>query len=284
MKKILTVIAMVASTSVSATEQDPRVQADINAFQTHYAKSFPNMEKEQFSNGAYQFDEDKLLQYEAQMDMPPFEDFVDKGEAIWNTKFKNGKTFASCFSMPVEKIKSSFPRWSDKLGKVETLEAKINSCKKANDEKIWGWGRGKISYVSAYLNNAGIDTDINVIVPKGNEAAFAAYSDGKKTFYSKRGQLNLACADCHVYNPGKRIRGNILSPALGHVTHFPVWRGKWAKKNGDGFGTIQRRYGGCFKQVRAHPKRMQGSEYTNLEYFHTAMSNGLKFVGTEYRE
>jgi sulfur-oxidizing protein SoxA len=74
-----------------------------------------------------------------------------------------------------------------------------------------------------------------VIVPEGDKKALAAYNEGKKFFYAKRGQLNLSCADCHVTNPGQRIRGNTLSPALGQVTHFPVWRGKWAKKKGNNF-------------------------------------------------
>jgi sulfur-oxidizing protein SoxA len=75
-----------------------------------------------------------------------------------------------------------------------------------------------------------------------------------------------------------------LSPALGQITHFPVWRGKWAKKKGDGFGTIQRRFGGCNKQVRAKPFKRHKAEYTNLEVFLTAMSNGMEISGTEYRE
>jgi sulfur-oxidizing protein SoxA len=284
MKKLITAIALVVSTSVLAAEQDPRVKADIDAFQTHFAKTFPNMKKEQFANGPYQFNEDKLMQFEAQMDMPPFEDHVDKGEVLWNAKLKNGKTLSSCFSMPLAKIKSSFPRWNEATGKVETLEAQINACKVANGGSKWGWKKGNMAYVSAYLNGAGAGSTINVIVPKGDDKAFAAWSQGKNEFYAKRGQLNLSCADCHVYSPGKRIRGNILSPALGQITHFPVWRGKWAKKKGDGFGTIQRRYGGCNKMVRAQPKKAQGPEYTNLEYFHTSMSNGMEYNGVEYRE
>ena len=111
-----------------------------------------------------------------------------------------------------------------------------------------------------------------------------AYNDGKQFFYAKRGQLNLSCADCHVYNAGNFARGNVLSPLYGHVTHFPVWRGKWAKKKGDGFGTLHRRYGGCMKQVRARPLKAQGKTLRNLEFFHQAMSNGLEINAPGYRE
>jgi L-cysteine S-thiosulfotransferase len=66
------------------------------------------------------------------------------------------------------------------------------------------------------------------------------------------------------------VRADTLSPALGHPTHFPVWRLKW-----NGLGTIHRRYGGCNKQVRAKPFKAQSDEYKALEYFHTYMSNGI---------
>jgi sulfur-oxidizing protein SoxA len=34
--------------------------------------------------------EDKMGQFEAVMEMPPFEDHVEKGEKLWKTAFKNG--------------------------------------------------------------------------------------------------------------------------------------------------------------------------------------------------
>lgn len=264
-------------------KQDPRVQAEIDAFGVHYSKQNPGSTNETLSRGSYSFNEDKLMQFEDLMEMPPFEDSLDKGESIWNKAFANGKTFASCFSMKPEQIRTSFPRWNSKTKKVETLEAQVNKCRVDNGEKPWGYKKGNIAFVSSYLNSIAAGSKINVIVPEGDEDAFEAWNDGKKTFYTKRGQLNLSCADCHAYSAGKWIRGNILSPAKGHVTHFPVWRGKWAKSS-NGYGTLQRRYGGCYKQVRAQPAKTQGKEYTNLEFFHTSMSNGMDYVGPEYRE
>jgi len=66
------------------------------------------------------------------------------------------------------------------------------------------------------------------------------------------------------------VRADLLSPALGQTSHFPVYRKKWG-----GIGTLQRRYGGCNEQVRAASFKPQGREYRNLEYFHTYMSNGI---------
>ena len=182
-------------------------------------------------------------------------------------------------------IRVSYPRWNASSKKVETLEQQLIACQKANDEKAFKAKRGKIAYLSAWLASQANGKKINVVVPNDPDA-IAAYEDGKKFFYTKRGQLNLSCADCHVYNSGMQARGNLLSPAIGQVTHFPVWRGKWARAtNGlDGFGTLQRRYGGCNAQVRAKPFKTHGTEYNNLEYFHQSMSNGMVIDAPDYRE
>ena len=119
---------------------------------------------------------------------------------------------------------------------------------------------------------------INVEIPDDPRAK-AIYEKGKQQFYAKRGQMNMACADCHIYNSGNKIRADILSPALGQVSHFPVYRSKWG-----GIGTLHRRYEGCNKQVRAKPYKPQGPEYTALEYFHTYMSNGLEINGPGARK
>ncbi|MBE8189492.1 MAG: sulfur oxidation c-type cytochrome SoxA [Candidatus Thioglobus sp.] len=272
------------TTNALAAQQDPSVQADINAFQNYFKNKFQHLSLNDFSKGPYAMSEDKRLQFDAIMEFPPFEDLVDKGEELWKTPFRNGKTYSSCFSGSDKTLRTAYPKWNSAKGKVETLEQAIVNCRVKNGEKKIGTGKGKLAWMSAYLTGIATGEVINVIVPKGNAKALAAYEQGKKEFYAKRGQLNLSCANCHVDNPGQRIRGNTLSPALGQITHFPVWRGKWAKKKGDGFGTIQRRYGGCNKQVRAKPRKRQKAAYNNLEYFHTAMSNGMEISGTEYRE
>jgi sulfur-oxidizing protein SoxA len=284
MKKLLTLLALTSCVVANAETQDSKVQVKISEFQNHFTKSFPKLTKEQLSTGPYYFSEDKLLQYEANMDMPPFEEYVEKGESLWNKPFKNGKTFSSCFSgVETSKIRGMYPYWNDSKKKVATLEQALNDCRTSNGDAKWGWKKGNIAFVSAFLNTSAMGEVINVIVPKGNKDAIKAWEQGENEYWAKRGQLNLACADCHVISPGKRIRGNILSPAYGHITHFPVWRGKWAKKS-NGFGTIQRRFGGCNKMVRAKPKKAQKAEYNNLEYYLTSMSNGMEWSGTQYRE
>ena len=277
---IISIIAVIVVTKTTAG-----VYKDIYDLQTHFLSSFPDKSLQNFQDGPYVFDKDKRFQFNAIMEFPPFEDLLKKGEELWQTPFKNGNTFASCFDTDVANIRPDYPKWDSKTKKVITLETAINNCRVKNNESKWGWKKGNIAYIGAYLTTAAVGKKINVVIPNDPDAE-AAYNAGKNFYYAKRGQLNMSCADCHVYNPGKRIRGNILSTTVGQITHFPVWRGKWARQTEgkDGFGTLQRRFSGCNKQVRAKPFKAQQQEYNNLEYFLSAMSNGVTYNGTAYRE
>jgi sulfur-oxidizing protein SoxA len=104
--------------------------------------------------------------------------------------------------------------------------------------------------------------------------AVAAYDDGKRFYWTKRGQLNFSCANCHVHSAGNKLRGDVLSAGLGHTTGFPVYRTKWSLK-GKPWGTVHRRYGGCNKQVRAKPFKPQSKQYRNLEFYEAALSTGV---------
>lgn len=167
-------------------------------------------------------------------------------------------------------IRQGYPYFDSKSGKIKTLEAEINECREKNGEKPLGWKKGAIAEISAYMSSTANGKKIDVNVPN-DPRALAAYEQGKKHFYAKRGQLNLSCANCHKDNAGNRIRGDYLSPALGHTTHFPVYRLKWG-----GLGTLHRRFGGCNEQVRAKAFKAQSHEYASLEYFLNFMSNGIE--------
>ena len=260
-------------------------EQDLKEFREHFFKKFPDTPKNDFINGVYSVDPASREQWEAFEEFPSYEIFVDKGEELFNKKFANGKGFADCFPNYKKGIRQNYPYFDTKSGEVVTLEGAINKCLTDNGEKPYKLKTGNITYVSAYLAYLSRGNKLNIKVPNDSKA-MAAYNRGKKHFYAKRGQLNMACADCHYYYPGSKIRADILSPALGHPTGFPVYRNKWAGESdkGDGMGTLHRRYGGCNKQVRAKPFKAQSDEYKALEYFHTYMSNGLEVNGPSQRK
>ncbi len=278
MNKLLVIAATLGLLSSASIAVQASPQQDLKEFRAYFADRFPDVPFKDYVNGVYAIDQASREQWESIEEFPPYELNIDKGKKLFNTPFKNGKTYASCFRNGGIGIKQDFPYYDSATGKVVTLESAINDCRTKNGEKPLKWKKGPIADISAYMAYTSRGNKINVKIP-AEEGALAAYERGKAHFYAKRGQLNMSCADCHQWNAGNRIRADLLSPALGHPSHFPVYRSKWG-----GLGTLHRRYGGCNKQVRAKPYKAQSDEYKSLEYFHTYMSNGLELNGPGARK
>jgi sulfur-oxidizing protein SoxA len=175
-------------------------------------------------------------------------------------------------------VKGKYPYFDTKAGKVVTLELAINDCLEKNGEKPLPFEKGKLASISAYMAYTTRGQVIDIKIPH-DQRALDAYEKGKQFYYARRGQLNMACAHCHIDNAGNKIRAELLSPSLGHLSHFPVYRSKWG-----GLGTVDRRIIGCNKQVRAKPFKAQSEEYRDLEYFLTYMSNGIPWNGPGARK
>jgi len=278
MKKLLTVILALGLFGSFILPVQASPEQDLKEFRDYFTKRFPNTPVNDFVNGVYSIDAASREQWEEIEEFPPYELNIEKGETLFNTPFANGKSYADCFDNGGIGIAHRYPFFDEESGQVITLEGSINACRAVNGEQPLGWAKGAIADISSYMHYTARGQVINVVVPD-SPAAMAAYERGKNHFYAKRGQLNMACADCHVYYSGTKIRADLLSPALGHTSGFPVYRSKWG-----GLGTLHRRYGGCNKQVRAKPHKAQSDEYKALEYFHTYMSNGMEINGPSARK
>jgi sulfur-oxidizing protein SoxA len=272
----LALLAMAASIAISAQATTP--EEDLTAFRDFFKNRFPDVPMEEYVNGVYAIDPIGRESWEAIEEFPPYEPFVDEGQSMWETPFANGKTYQDCFP-DGPAMESKFPYWDKEKEMVITLPLAINQCREANGEKPLKYKKGPIANILAYIafESRGQTTDVQI--PADDPKALAAYEKGKKFYYTRRGQLNFACAACHLQNAGMKIRADILSPALGHTTHWPVYRSKWGE-----LGTLHRRFDGCNKQVRAKPFKAQGEEYRDLEYFLTYMSNGLPLNGPGARK
>jgi sulfur-oxidizing protein SoxA len=278
MKKLLIgglAMALAATAGAGAASTSP--EDDLKQFRDYFANRFEGTPFPDFVNGVYSIDEPSRAQWESIEEFPPYEIAVEEGEELFNAPFKNGKSYADCFPGWEDGIRQNYPYFDTKTNQVKTLEQEINECRVNNGEEPLPWKKGKIASLSAFLAYKSRGKTIDVKVP--NDEAMKWYERGKRHFYAKRGQLNLACANCHIDSAGMMIRADKLSPALGHPSHFPVYRSKWGN-----MGTLHRRYAGCNKQVRAKPFKAQSDEYRALEYFHTYMSNGLAVNGPGARK
>lgn len=275
-KIYLSLVMVISMTVMAPTFADPI--SDNETVRSYFADIFPELDIESYVDGVYAIDMDSREQWLQIEEFPPYEDAIELGNELFDTPFSNGGSYANCFDNEGIAIKQNFPYFDEQRNQVISLELAINECRIKNDEPPLAYGKGPIAYISSYMASTSSGKLINVTVPN-NPAAQAAYEDGKQFFYARRGQLNMACATCHMASAGKRLRADILSPALGHVTHFPAFRFKW-----DDVGTLQRRYAGCNTQIRSKPFKLQSEEYRNLEYFHTYMSNGLPLNGPGTRK
>ena len=261
---VILTLGLILGGTVCASPQD-----DLKAYQAYFKKRFPEMTLQDLSNGYYNFNEDKLSQYKEIMEFPPYEVALEEGKELFEKPFKNGKSYAGCFDNGGMGIANTYPRFDLKEGKVKTLAAAVNNCREANGEKPLAYLKGDMAKILAYMADSARGKPINITIPD-DPRALAAYEDGKRIYFTRRGQRDFACYHCHWEASGLRIRGNELSPAVGQAANFPVYRSDWGE-----VGTLQRRYIGCMNNISAIPLKEQTEPMNNLEYFHTFISNGV---------
>jgi len=266
-----------AAVQASTVNYQQKVNQDVKRFREFFANKFPNIELKEFVNGAYAIDAATREQWLEIEEFPPYEIPVEEGQEVFETPFANGKSYADCFENGGIGIRQNYPYFDEKTKQVITLELAINQCRESNGEEPLPYGQGELASISAYMANESRDKVFDIKV--SSETAYKAYMAGKQFFYSKRGQLNFACADCHLKISGSLLRADILSPAIGHPTGMPVYRSNWGE-----LGTIDHRYRECNKNVRAEPLDYQSESYRNLEFYQTVMSNGLAVNGPSSRK
>jgi L-cysteine S-thiosulfotransferase len=239
---------------------------------------------EDFAKGNYAFSKNGKTSYDEIKEFPPYLDFVDAGEALYEKPFANGKSFKDCF--PSTTIAGDYPYFDEKRKDVVTLTLAINECLEKNGEKPWKTSKGKIAHLEAYFASQTQDAEKKVNIKIESAEAAAAYERGKEYYYTQRGYLKLSCAECHVQGAGQRVRNESLSQLLGQTSHFPVYRLKWGAKdkNSDGLGTLERRISGCIKDEGQVPPKNTSKEMKELLYFLSYMSNGMKVDGPDIRK
>jgi sulfur-oxidizing protein SoxA len=212
-------------------------------------------------------------QWEEKEQFPPYEFSLEAGKELFAKPFANGKHYADCFSDQGVGVRQNYPQFDAKRGKVITLELALNECREANGEKAISYTGEDMAALTAYMAFTSRGKPFDIRIPD-DPRALEAYENGKRYFYTRRGQLNFSCATCHVQNPGERLRAEVLAPGLGILNAMPIYRSEWG-----GMGTISRRFITCNSQVRGVPLEAQSEEFRDLEYFLSYVSNGLPISG-----
>jgi sulfur-oxidizing protein SoxA len=271
----LTVSALVFAISVP-TLAGP--EDDRSALRAFYQQRFPDVPLDSHVDGAYALDAGKRAQWLEMEDFPPYEIAIDEGAELYDEALADGSSYADCLGDDAPVVKQHYPRFDSELGEVVTLEQDINSCRENAGDEPWDYLGHEMSALTAYIAYESRGELTAVEIPD-DPRALAAFEDGKEFFYTRRGQLNFACSSCHVTMAGNMLRAERLSVALGHTTHWPVYRLKWKE-----IGPLHKRFMECNSQVRAVPLQPQSESYRNLEYFLTYLSNDMPLNGPASRK
>jgi sulfur-oxidizing protein SoxA len=195
---------------------------------------------------------------------------VDQAMAQFSTPDgKEGKSCASCHEGGPEEfagLRAHLPRWNADTNKPETLENIINECRTERmGAEPWKWEAKEMVNMTALvgLQSRGVAVDVQTDGPMEQW-----YEKGKELYYTRVGQLDMACSNCHEDNWGKMIRADHLSQ--GQTNGFPVYRLKWA-----GLGSIHRRFKGCMENIRAEPYKRGSDEFIALELYVASRGEGL---------
>ncbi len=196
--------------------------------------------------------------------------WLEQGEELWSkVDGEEKKSCQSCHNDAAKSMKGVatrypvyFPPWK----KLINLEQRINLCReKQMKAKAYKWKSNELLGITIYVARQSLGMPQAVVL---DDKTKPFWEKGKAHYYKRRGQLDMACAHCHEANYGKKIRSNTLTQ--GQANGFPTYRLKWGKP-----GSIQRRFKGCNKQVRAKPYKMGSDEYVNLEHYVRWRGQGL---------
>ena len=272
LRKIFIAVAIVAGTAqplLAADAADP--QADFKAFRKYFTERFPKVPLNDFVNGPYSMDEGLRKQWKAIDEFPPYEFAVEQGKEMFATPFKNGKSYADCFPNKGIGVRQMYPMFDAKSGQVITLEVAVNQCREANGEKPLDYTKDEMAALTAYMAFTSRGKPFDIKIPD-DPRALEAYQNGKRYFYTRRGQLNFSCATCHVQSPGERIRAEVLAPALGMRCRSTAPNGAaWAPPAGASPPAT----------ARSAACRSPGGDdnYRDVEYYLSYMANGLPISG-----
>jgi len=194
---------------------------------------------------------------------------VDMAADKWNEVMgSEGKSCASCHNgvESMAGVRAVYPKWNADAGEVRTVVMQINDCltNRMGAEK-WDYTSGTMVAMEALIGLQSRGMPMNVAI---DGPAAETWEKGKELYYTRFGQLELSCANCHEDHYGDMIRADHLSQ--GQTNGFPLYRLKNTKLN-----NVQDRFKGCIRDTRAETFSPGSPELTALELYVASRGNGL---------
>ncbi|XOV85571.1 MAG: sulfur oxidation c-type cytochrome SoxA [bacterium] len=196
--------------------------------------------------------------------------WVDRGRELWRTPAQATQTScADCHNDAASSmagVAAQYPKFNTTANTIMNLEGQINQCRVIRQASPpFTYESEELLSLTAFVahQSQGQPIQVNIEGP-----AAAAYAAGQAYFYTRRGQLNLACHHCHEDNVGRMLRGDKLSQ--GQAGGYPAYRLEWQS-----LGSLHRRLRFCNTGVRAEPFDYGTRQYVELELYLKWRANGL---------
>ena len=203
--------------------------------------------------------------------------FVEQGQDEWaKVDGSGGKSCSSCHDDmdSMAGVKATYPKWNAEAGEVRTLQMQVNACRTEQmGAEAWKYDSGTAINMEAALSSVSRGMPVNVAI---DGPAQSMWEKGKDLYYTRTGQLELSCANCHEDSYGMMIRADHLSQ--GQINGFPVYRLKNTKLNG-----AHSRFKGCVRDTRAETYSPGSEEFVALELYVASRGNGLSVEGPSIR-
>jgi sulfur-oxidizing protein SoxA len=194
--------------------------------------------------------------------------WVTRGEDLWNAA-TGAPSCASCHGdaqRSMRGVAARYPGYDAAAGAVLDLEARIDDCRVRRQQlRPWARESDELLALTSYVafQSRGMPTRVKVA-----DAAQPAFARGQAFYNARHGQMDMACADCHDRNWGKRLLVETISQ--GHGNAFPAYRLEW-----QGVGSLQRRIRACLFGIRAEMPSPGARELTDLELYLAWRADGL---------
>jgi sulfur-oxidizing protein SoxA len=195
--------------------------------------------------------------------------WVLDGEALWRAKAgKAGLACAGCHGEAGQSMKgvaARYPAFEPKRGTAIDLAGRINICRTERQ------GASELKRESRELLalTALVARQSRGLPIVSEDARMQPFIDAGRAIYHRRqGQLDLACAQCHDDNWGKKLAGITLPQ--GHPTGYPLYRLEWQT-----LGSLQRRLRNCMIGIRAELYAYGSPELVALEAYLMWRARGM---------
>jgi sulfur-oxidizing protein SoxA len=224
------------------------------------------------------FASDSIAALQQDDDLNPAFLWIEQGQSSWRQRHSNSNdSCESCHqdvNTSMRGVTMKYPRFDDSSHQLVNLESQINRCRVEHQHlPPLAYESDELLGLSAIINLASRGM---VLQKTLSPNLVEPLKRGQARFELRRGQINLACMNCHTQNFGHHLGGETLSQ--GQPVGYPAYRLEWQK-----MGSLHRRLRACLSGVKAEIYPFGSQALMELELYLGFRAQGLQLEAPAVR-